>query len=106
MGCGGERVGRPKGTTEEGLMRGRAVFDASAFLLGLTILGPAFEVFEFLTLPLITGAGGVAAVATATDGGGGGGTESGAGGALPFRLRDLTLFALIVSESELEELSL
>lgn len=31
---------------------------------------------------------------------------SGTGGALPLRLRDLTLFALIVSESELDELSL
>lgn len=38
--------------------------------------------------------------------GGGGGIVSGIGGALPLRLRDLILFALIVSESELDELSL
>lgn len=103
VGCGGERVGRPKGMTEPGLDRvGLAGVFPSDFLLALTIFGPV-EVLELLRRLLLFTTGGVA-VATL---GGGGGTEScGAGGALPFRLRDLTLLALIVSESELEELSL
>lgn len=56
-------------------------------------------------------AGGPSVILDVTDGGGGGVdgvicNGCGAEGALPLRLRDLMLFALIVSESELEELSL
>lgn len=108
VGCGGERVGRPKGMIEPGLDRvGLAGVVPSDFLLALTIFGPV-EVLELLRrLLLLTTGGEGCGVAVATLGGGGGGTEScGAGGALPFRLRDLTLLALIVSESELDELSL
>lgn len=91
-------MGRPKGTIGAGFVGAfeLPVGGASDFLLAFIILGPAGLLRRLFT----TGA----TSAFVTDGGGG--TVSGAGGALPFRLRDLTLFALIVSESELDELSL
>ena len=104
-------MGRPNGSTRAGvgaLPVGVAGGAPSGFLLAFTILGPptaAVGVRRGLLDALVPEAA-TGDMSAGSAIGGGGGIVSGAGGALPLRLRDLMLFALMVSESELEELSL